>query len=314
MREREVLERIRAIFDATPMSARAAEKVIVGNGDDGAVLQLSEQTVLSTDMAVEGVHFHTSWSSPEEIGRKITVANLADICAMGGWPEFLLVTVAFPSDYLHLLEKLAEGIALEAEKVGARVIGGDLSQGKELVISMTAIGRTTRPIPRSGARIGDGVVLSHLPGKSAAGLSLLSERREIDNEMKEHCVKSHCAPTVDYQKYKDAFAFLNSATDISDGLIVDASHIASASGVAFEIDSSTLIAHPDFQLLLQACENEEEALERVLTGGEDHVLLGTTSSPTELPGFIHIGRVIAGNGIFVDGKKRNEESGYHHTW
>lgn len=314
MREREVLERIRAIFDATHMSTTVAAKIVVGNGDDGAVLQLSEQTVLSTDIAVEGIHFRTAWSSPEEIGRKITAANLADICAMGGWPEYLLVTVAFPSDKLSLLEKLAEGIVKEAEKVGARVIGGDLSQGKELVISITAIGTTSKPILRSGAKIGDVVVLSHLPGFSASGLALLSQGRDLDYAAKKYAVEQHCAPTVDYVKYKSAFAHLSSATDISDGLIVDASHIASASGVAIEIEKSKLIAHADFDQLLQSSENKDQALELLLTGGEDHVLLGTTNSPAKLSGFIEIGRVIAGHGVLIDGAKQDEESGYQHSW
>ena len=209
MREREVLDRIRAIFDATRISADTAGKVIVGNGDDGAVLQLSEKTVLSTDMSVEGIHFRTAWSSPEEIGRKITAANLADICAMGGWPEFLLVSVAFPSRYLNSLEKLAEGIAKEAEKVGARVVGGDLSQGPELVISITAIGKTSQPIVRSGAKVGDVVVVSHLPGNSAAGLLLLNQGNVIAKELEVRAVKAHCAPSLDYLKYQSALGHLN---------------------------------------------------------------------------------------------------------
>ena len=314
MREREVLDRIRAIFDATRISADTAGKVIVGNGDDGAVLQLSEKTVLSTDMSVEGIHFRTAWSSPEEIGRKITAANLADICAMGGWPEFLLVSVAFPSRYLNSLEKLAEGIAKEAEKVGARVVGGDLSQGPELVISITAIGKTSQPILRSGAKVGDVVVVSHLPGYSAAGLLLLGQGNEIRNELEVRAVKAHCAPSLDYLKYQSAFGHLNSATDISDGLVVDASHIASASNVAIELDTSMLMAQADFGKLQTLCGDKYQALEMVLTGGEDHVLLGTTNSPEKLPGFIEIGRVVAGHGIYVDGIKRDGETGYQHSW
>jgi len=314
VREREVLDRIRAIFDATRISTDTAGKVIVGNGDDGAVLQLSEKTVLSTDMSVEGIHFRTAWSSPEEIGRKITAANLADICAMGGWPEFILVSVAFPSRYLNSLEKLAEGIAKEAEKVGARVVGGDLSQGPELVISITAIGKTSQPILRSGAKVGDVVVVSHLPGYSAAGLLLLGQGNEIKNELEVRAVEAHCAPSLDYLKYQSAFGHLNSATDISDGLIVDASHIASASHVAIELDTSMLMTQADFGKLQTLCGDKNQALEMVLTGGEDHVLLGTTNSPEKLPGFLEIGRVVAGHGIYVDGTKRDGETGYQHSW
>lgn len=310
MREQEVLARIRAIFDATS----AHHGIVVGNGDDGAVLSLSQQTVLSTDMAVEGVHFRTDWSTPEEIGRKITAANLADICAMGGWPEFLLVAVAFPSTFVHSLEALARGIASEAEKVGAHVIGGDLSQGHELVISITAIGTTSKPLLRSGAKVGDAVVISHLPGMSAAGLAILSKGGEIETGIKRELVRQHCAPEIDYVKYRDAFPFLNSATDISDGLIIDASHIASSSGVAIEIETRDLMVHDEFTKLLQIFDGNESAVAAALTGGEDHVLLGTTSEPAKLTGFIKIGTVISGHGIYIDGKLRDIDSGYQHRW
>jgi thiamine-monophosphate kinase len=310
VREQDVLERIRAIFDATS----AHRGIVVGNGDDGAVLSLSDQTVLSTDMAVEGVHFRVDWSSPKEIGRKITAANLADICAMGGWPEFLLVAVAFPSRHLHLLEELARGIAHEADKVGARVIGGDLSQGSELVISITAIGTTEKPIRRSGAKVGDAVVISHLPGSSAAGLSLLSKGKEIDSESAREFVAQHCAPSIDYVKYRKAFPKLNCATDISDGLIVDAAHIASASSVAIELDTKNLTTHAHFEKLLTVFDGGDSALQAILTGGEDHVLLATTREPEKIEGFIPIGTVVSGHGIFVDGKRREMESGYQHSW
>ena len=310
MREHDVLARIRAIFDTTS----AHRGIVVGNGDDGAVLALSPQTILSTDMAVEGVHFRTEWSTPEEIGRKITAANLADICAMGGWPEFLLVAVAFPSTFVNSLEALARGIAEEAKKVGAHVVGGDLSQGEELVISITAIGTTSKPILRSGAKVGDAVVISHLPGLSAAGLSILTKGGEIKAGIKRELVRQHCAPEIDYAKYRDAFPFLNSATDISDGLIIDASHIASSSGVAIEIETKDLMVHDEFTKLLQIFDGNESAVAAALTGGEDHVLLGTTSEPHKLSGFRTIGAVVSGHGIYVDGKRRDGDAGYQHSW
>lgn len=310
MREHEVLARIRAIFDATS----AHRGIVVGNGDDGAVLSLSQQTVLSTDMAVEGVHFRTDWSTPKEIGRKVTAANLADICAMGGWPEFLLVAVAFPAKFVNSLEDLARGIADEAAKVGAHVIGGDLSQGNELVISITAIGTTSKPLLRSGARVGDAVVISHLPGLSAAGLSLLAQGSEIESGIERELVAQHCAPEIDYAKYRSAFPFLNSATDISDGLMIDASHIASSSGVALEIESKSLMTNPQFEKLLHIFDEPENALSVVLNGGEDHVLLGTTADPKNLPDFMTIGTVVSGHGVFVDGKLRGSDAGYQHSW
>lgn len=310
LREAEVLRRIRAIFDANTDDSG----IIVGNGDDGAVLSLKDQTVIATDMAVEGIHFRLDWSSPEELGRKITAANLADVCAMGGWPTFLVVSVAFPASFLHSLENLASGISHEAAKVGARVVGGDLSQGNQLVISITALGSTNRPIRRSDAAVGDAVVVSHLPGLSAAGLALLSSQKNLESDGAHKAITQHCAPSIDYARYRSAFPFLNAATDISDGLVVDASHIAEASSVAIEIDAKKITSHPDFEAISSIAPNREHALECVLSGGEDHVLLGTTRNPEKCAGFVEIGRVVSGHGVFVDGKRRDGEAGYQHSW
>ncbi|NDG09572.1 MAG: thiamine-phosphate kinase, partial [Actinobacteria bacterium] len=91
MREAELIEQIQSIFARTGKA-----NLIVPNGDDGAVFTSEKQVVACADVAVEGVHFRPKWSSLFEVGRKITAANLADICAMGGWPNFLLVTVVLP--------------------------------------------------------------------------------------------------------------------------------------------------------------------------------------------------------------------------
>ena len=323
MREEEVLNRVRAIFDVSHSedsgAAENVKKVIVGNGDDGAVVDFqSGLTVLSTDMAVENIHFRSEWSSPLEIGRKITAANLADICAMGGWPEYLLVAVAFPQEYIDELEELARGIADEAAKVGAIVIGGDLSQGKELVISITAIGRTARAIERSGAQAGDAVMISHLPGWSKAGLMILSHRLPQTSELSQRARAQHCSPDIPYSAYRRVFPFINSATDISDGLLIDVKHIARASKVAINLESSLIEKSESFtalQELLSGFEEEKSAaLEYVLSGGEDHVLLMTTSQPEKCDGFTKIGTVQFGEGVLLDGKEVTGETGYQHSW
>ena len=319
MREEEVLKRVRAIFDSSKTSASAAAKIVIGNGDDGAVVKLNEGlTILSTDMAVENIHFRRAWSTPQEIGRKITAANLADICAMGGWPEYLLVAVAFPKDYLDELEDLARGIAEEAAKVGASVIGGDLSQGSELVISITAVGRTLRAITRSGAKVGDVVMISHLPGWSKAGLEILSGDLTHGSESSQRALMQHRSPQIDYSKYRKVYAVLNSATDVSDGLLIDSGHIAGASGVALHLQSTLIEKAEGFAALQQLAQEfgtgESSGIDFVLSGGEDHVLLVTTSTPEKCEGFIEIGRVEQGEGVLLDGKTVSGEAGYQHHW
>ena len=319
VREEEVLKRVRAIFDTSNTSASAAANIVIGNGDDGAVVKINEGlTILSTDMAVENIHFRRAWSTSQEIGRKITAANLADICAMGGWPEYLLVAVAFPKDYLDELEDLASGIAEEAAKVGASVIGGDLSQGSELVISITAVGRTLRAITRSGAKVGDVVMISHLPGWSKAGLEILSGDLTHGSESSQRALMQHRSPQIDYSKYRKVYAVLNSATDVSDGLLIDSGHIAGASGVALHLQSTLIEKAEGFaalqQLALEFGTGESSGIDFVLSGGEDHVLLVTTSTPEKCEGFIEIGRVEQGEGVLLDGKTVSGEAGYQHHW
>ena len=300
MREAELLEQIQAIFARTGNA-----NLVVPNGDDGAVFTSEKQVVACADVAVEGVHFKPEWSSLFEVGRKITAANLADICAMGGWPNFLLVTVVLPEKYLSNALDLAKGIAYEADLVGAQVIGGDLSTGAELSISITALGETTKPLLRSGAKVGDSLYVSSLPGLSAAGLFLLNSGNEIGTELARKAVLQHKAPTIEYQKYRDIFSKLNCAIDVSDGLASDAAHIAKASGVRIELNSESLRRSELKEL------DAENYLDWVLRGGEDHVLLGT--SDKEISGLLKIGNVLPGNGVSLDGKDISED-GYAHSW
>ena len=135
--ESELIAAVRAIFEATP-----DERVLIGIGDDGAVIaQPKGKVVLATDITVEGTHFNREWSSLFEIGAKITAANLADIYAMGGRPEYLLVAAALPRGFtVPEIQELARGIVDEASKVGARVVGGDITASKDLVISIAVYG------------------------------------------------------------------------------------------------------------------------------------------------------------------------------
>ena len=320
MNEREVLNRVRAIFDQTPN----LPELLIPNGDDGAVFKVKDsQIVVSTDISVEDVHFRSNWSSAEEIGTKITAANLADICAMGGWPKYLLVSVAFPSHFLVRLEDLAKGIYSECKKVGAKVIGGDLSSSEKLIISITAIGETNAAVSRSGAKANDYVLISNLTGWSAAGLLAL-ENSFVSTLLAQKAIKLHCAPQIDYEKYQSCFSKVNSATDTSDGLLIDAANIADSSGLAFELESRLIQEITDFhelqELAAQIIHASKENLDHseivmnwILRGGEDHVLLVT--GPEPIAGFSVIGRALSGSGVYLDGKKvASNEGGFQHRW
>ena len=272
--ESELIAAVRAIFEATP-----DERVLIGIGDDGAVIaQPKGKVVLATDIAVEGTHFNREWSSLFEIGAKITAANLADIYAMGGRPEYLLVAAALPRGFtIPEIQELARGIVDEASKVGARVVGGDITASKDLVISIAVYGSVKDSVARSGAQVGDLVIISDLPGASAAGLELLKQGVRDERTL------PHRRPIVNYEAARDfALAGVSAMCDVSDGLTSELLHIAKASGVGIEIRTDEAI---DFN------------------GGEDHIFVATISPHLPFPRqAIEIGRVVLGKGVRINGE------------
>ena len=279
--------------------------LIVGIGDDGAVIKANPQNlVAATDMAVEGVHFKREWSSLHDIGAKLTAANLADIYAMGGTPKYLLVSAGLTKDFgIPEIEELANGIKSEADLVGVSIVGGDLSSAEKLVISITALGEVKKPITRSGAKVGDVVIISGLSGKSAAGL------HQLQNGISDSpYIRAYRKPDVNY-KLAANFQNVNSMCDVSDGLLSELNHIASASKVGIEIDIELVKAISGFDALAKIAGSD--IWQWALTGGEDHVFVATTSA--QIPdGAYAIGKVVAGNKVTVPGIAELPSSGFRH--
>ncbi len=277
----------------------------MGIGDDGAVIKANPQNlVAATDMAVEGVHFKREWSSLHDIGAKLTAANLADIYAMGGTPKYLLVSAGLTKDFgIPEIEELANGIKSEADLVGVSIVGGDLSSAEKLVISITALGEVEKPITRSGAKVGDVVIISGLSGKSAAGL------HQLQNGISDSpYIRAYRKPDVNY-KLAANFQNVNSMCDVSDGLLSELNHIASASKVGIEIDIELVKAISGFDALAKIAGSD--IWQWALTGGEDHVFVATTSA--QIPdGAYAIGKVVAGNKVTVPGIAELPSSGFRH--
>ena len=289
--ERELIRNISEIF------AVANSGVIVGIGDDAAVLAPSdEKLVVTTDMFVEGVHFRKDWSNAKEIGRKATIANLADIYAMGGRPKFITVAMsATGEEELEWMLDVARGIAAEAKKVGAQVIGGDLSRSDAITISITVIGECESPILRNGAQIGDQIYISDLTGWSAAGLLALQSARKEPSFAE--VISRHKVPLFDGKTAEIFSKGASSLCDLSDSLMIQAEQMAEASGVCFELDSHHFEKHSDFARFSQiANELGVSTFELILSGGEDHVLMMTSSSSPPLNA-LRIGQVQRGSGI-----------------
>ncbi len=298
------------IFPRLPASSAQ----LVGPGDDAAVLAAPDgRFVVTTDTMIHGPDFRLAWSSFEDLGWKAAATNLSDVAAMGAVPTALVVALAVPATASVLdLERLADGfrLACEALAPACGVVGGDLSVSDTLTIAVTAFGdlEGRAPVLRSGARAGDVVALSGTLGAAAAGLRALFERAtdpagEPDAELATALRSSHpglldtqlrpVPPIADGRLA--ALAGATAMLDVSDGLGLDARRIASASRAAIDLDPSALGADPAL----------------ALSGGEDHGLLATFPAGTELPGgFRAIGRVVAGDGVLVDGVPYDARGGW----
>jgi thiamine-monophosphate kinase len=298
--ESEVIALLQKVFATTDSSIR------VGIGDDAAVVMTSPESVLTSDMAVQDVHFKLEWSSAFDIGRKITAANIADVLSMGARCQYLTAAVTLTgSETLQWIENLAHGMKHEAALAGAHIVGGDIARGEQIVISMTAIGNTVKPILRNGATVGDDIFISSLTGWSAAGLALLSDEISINSSASDKALSEFSAPTLDYDI---DFSSATSMADVSDSILIQAGQIASASGVAMSFEPELCTSSQEFvELSALADEVKVDVFQWIFAGGEDHVLLATGRN---LPG-IKIGSVTAGSGVLGIDKKMAPVSWSH---
>jgi thiamine-monophosphate kinase len=231
-------------------------------GDDAA--QLGEGLVVTQDALVERVHFRLDWISWRDLGWRAAAVNLSDLAASGADPEGLLVTLAAPAETeLHDILELYEGIA----ETGVPVVGGDLSRAEEVILSVTALGRSVRVPGRAGARSGDQLVLTGPLGGAGAAF-----RRQ-----------SYVRPPVRLAEGRELAADAHALLDVSDGLAVDAGHIASRSGcrVVIELERVPLASGAELQ---------------DLGFGEDYELLAAVSEPRR---FTAIGRCEGGAGVAI---------------
>jgi thiamine-monophosphate kinase len=267
----------------------AGKSVQVGPGDDAALLALPHaQVVISSDMMIEGSDFRFEWSRPSDVGFKAIASNAADIAAMGGVVVGYQIAVAAPSETpLRMLVGLAEGCA---EAIGsltpdAGVLVGDLTRSDVFTISVTVLGSMNgeAPVLRSGARVGDVLVVAGELGLSHQGLTTLQGAGDDDMAIaalvtSDPAVAHHLRPHPPVHLGPVALhAGATAMMDISDGLVLDASRIAAASGVRIVLDE---------QLGLD---------DAALYGGEDHGLLATFPASGTIPeGFRRIGTMVEG--------------------
>ena len=301
-----LVERLRELFQTS-----FAQGVEVGIGDDAAVISASNNKLVATlDIAIEDVHFKSLWSSPFQIGAKLTTANLADLFSMGATPKYLLVGAAISEvNNSEVITELAQGIRSVADKFEVSVIGGDLSKSEKMSLSITALGEMAKdPITRSGASAGDLIYLSALPGLSAAGLAILE--RGLDRP--KYVVQAHLNPKL--VAPMKLIEVASAMSDISDGLASDARNIARASKVDLNFDTNALEASPDFKDLAElATELGVDVYDWILSGGEDHFFIATVPEKYADKNLgIQVGKVVAGSGLIMIDGEQTQRAGYQH--
>jgi thiamine-monophosphate kinase len=305
------------LIEAVTRSLPRGEDVLVGPGDDAAVLAVPDgRMVITVDLLVEGRHFRQDWSSAYDVGRKAAAQNLADIVAMGARPTALVVGFGGPADLptAWALE-LNQGLADEAELLEVSIIGGDTVQSDKIVVSVTAFGSLDGrpPVLRSGARPGDEVAVIGRLGWAEAGYAVLTRGFRSPRTV----VDAHRRPQPPYAEGpRAAIAGASSMCDVSDGLVADLGHIAVASEVVIDIRSQALAIPEPLQAVAAA--TGTDALSFVLTGGEDHALVATFE-PADVPdGWTVIGSVAEGNEnlpagtVTVDGAAYTGSTGHAH--
>ena len=264
--------------------------VLVGPGDDGAVLDLQPPLVISLDVLVEGVHFRRDWSPARDVGRKAVAVNVSDLEAMGARATALVVGFSAPPGLeLSWALEFAAGLTEEAGTAGVSLIGGDVTRARDITISVTVLGTLggRAPVLRSGARAGDVVAVHGRLGWAAAGLVVLGRGFRSPRVV----VEAHRVPQISYGAGATAAAAGATAMiDVSDGLLADLGHIAVASGVTVNLDREAFDIAEPLQAVAAATGTDPYAL--VLTGGEDHALAATFADLAAVPdGWLVVGRV-----------------------
>ncbi len=312
-------ERERVAFVARRFGASgAAPGVLVGIGDDAAVLDGAGRLVWTIDEQVEGTHFRRDLAGWRAIGWRSFMAAASDVAAMGAEAWCALAALVLPDDVDDgALAELVDGQHEAAVACGARIVGGNFARGPVASIATTLLGRCDRAVTRAGARVGDGLWLSGAVGLAAAGLRALERGLAGDepglagDERLLAAIDAWRLPRARIAEGRAMAAAATAAVDVSDGLARDASHIAEASGVAIAIDAEALESDP--ALTGAATALGVPAIELALYGGEDYALLA--ASPVPVEGFRRVGAVREGQGVRLRRGAREqaiEPRGYDH--
>jgi thiamine-monophosphate kinase len=263
---------------------------IVAVGDDAAVLDhFGKQTIVTTDMLVEGIHFDLMYNPLKHLGYKSVIVNLSDVYAMNASPAQITLSLAFSNRFsVEALTEFYEGVYAACDKYNVDLVGGDTtSSQKGFIISVTAIGEVApdKFVTRSGAKKGDLICVSGELGGAFLGLTLLEREKKIfletkgiqpDLENQDYIVGRILKPEarrdiIDFFAEKQMMP--TAMIDISDGLSSELLHICKQSQVGCVLYEEKIPVNDMARQFAYKLELDPTAC--ALSGGEDYELLFT---------------------------------------
>ncbi len=251
----------------------------MGIGDDCAVLHMpaGQETLVTTDFSLEGIHFRREWHPAESVGHRCLARGLSDIAAMGGIPRVAFLSLALPAGLKQSwVDQFFDGFLKLADRYDVQLAGGDTAQSPTgIMADIVVVGSAprSRAIPRSGARPGDGVYVTGSLGASEAALRLLFKGRKL--RPKDWPRHFHPEPRIEIGRYLREKKIASAMIDTSDGLSTDLAHICEESGVGAEIEE---------RLIPRAIAGRSPVdITLALHGGEDYELLFAAPRTNKLP-------------------------------
>ena len=258
--------------------------VVVGIGDDAAVVAVGDRTLLlTTDTLIEGVHFRRQTATLRDIGAKALAVNVSDIAAMGGEPRWALLALGLPPDLpVTDVDELYAGLGETAAQQGVSLIGGDTCAAPAgLVLGITVVGEVQgAPLRRTGARPGDVLLVTGTLGGAAAGLAVLEGGAgSAPPDAVDAVCRAHRRPTprVAEGRAIRASGVATAMIDLSDGLATDLGHLLEESGVGAEVRLADLPIAPATRAVARA--RGVDVVHWAVSGGEDYELLFTADGP-----------------------------------
>lgn len=275
-----LIEHIAEVLGPTSVSATDDPDVLISIGDDAALWRPPDtDQLVTTDTMIENVHFRLDIISWRDLGWKSIAINLSDIAAMGGIPQYAVVSLCLTADTeVESVTELYRGMAEICREYGCKVVGGDTVSGPAVILTVTLIGQASRDsshpdnvLSRSEAKPGQRIAVTGNLGSSGAGLKVLTDGVDLEDSVFEHLTKAHNRPVP---RVNDGQLLLakgvRAAMDLSDGLMSDLPKMCAASGVSARVNVDCIPIHSYVKSVFG-----EQALELALSGGEDYELLFT---------------------------------------